>query len=213
MAAVDDDTYVAWTDTRLGKISSPNMKISFARLKQIPPPSISISPSSGIASQEITLIGKNFIPDGEVFIMIGDSYTSTIRTDDDGRFKAEIFMPMLREGKYRVTAIDISGNNASQFFYAEFGVDTVKKEFNESRKNHEDILGELRKLKDETESILRAANMSFHQELQQKIMKLEQELRDLAQLTYILAILLAASISSTIILLIKLRKSKRQLSE
>ena len=213
MAAVDDDVYVAWTDTRLGRIGSPNMKISFARLKQVPPPSISISPSSGIAGQEITLIGENFIPDGEVFIMIGDSYASTIRTDDDGRFKAEIFMPMLREGKYRITAIDISGNNASQLFYAEFGVDTMKKEFKESRKNYEDILGELRKLKDETESILRAANMSFHQELQQKIMKLQQELRDLAQLTYILTILLVASISSTIILLIKLRKSKRQSSE
>ena len=206
IAAVNDDVYVAWTDTRLGRIGSPNMKIGFARLKQVSLPSISISPSSGMAGQKITLIGENFIPDGETFIMIEDSYISMIRTDNDGRFKADIFMPMLKEGKYRITAIDISGNEASESFYAEYGTDTMKREF---RENYGSILRELHELKDEVKMTLRAVNMSSrYQELQQRIMKLERKLEDLNQLTYILTILLAASISSVIILLTRLKRTK-----
>ncbi|RLG08359.1 MAG: hypothetical protein DRN68_03830, partial [Thaumarchaeota archaeon] len=206
IAAVNDDVYVAWTDTRLGRIGSPNMKIGFARLKQVSLPSISISPSSGMAGQKITLIGENFIPDGETFIMIEDSYISMIRTDNDGRFKADIFMPMLKEGKYRITAIDISGNEASESFYAEYGTDTMKREF---RENYGSILRELHELKDEVKMTLRAVNMSSrYQDLQQRIMKLERKLEDLNQLTYILTILLAASISSVIILLTRLKRTK-----
>lgn len=209
IAATDDEVYIAWTDTRLGRIGSPNMKIAFARLKHISLPSILISPPSGIAGQKITLIGENFIPDGNVFIKVGDAYVSVVRTDEDGKFKADIFMPMLGEGSYRITAIDVSGNEASGFFYAEFGVDTMKRELKMAEENYENILKEFHGLKDEIEKLLKVANMNSYQSLEQRVMKLEQQLKELTNLTYILVILLAISFSSAIILLVKLRRMKK----
>lgn len=193
IAAIDEEVYVSWTDTRLGGPGSPNMKIGFARTRHIPLPTILISPPSGHAGQEITIIGENFIPEGVVYLRVGDAYLSTIRTDREGKFQSKFFMPILSEGPYRIEAIDTSGNRAETYFYCELGLDTVKKEIDSMKKEYEKVLEKVMSrnmsiVGDKSyENVFEATKM-----LIDKISWLESELTYLRNVSYLVTALLAA---------------------
>ena len=209
--ATDEDVYIAWTDTRLGRPESPNMKIGFARSRHIPLPTILISPPAGAAGQKVTIIGENFIPDKEVYIQVGDAYVSVARTDYEGKFKVDIFMPMLGEGPYRVRAIDVSGNRAEGYFYAEFGMDTIKKTLKEQEESYQEMLDEILKLKKEVEEVAEKieAKSSSKQELLSKIEALRSEVESLTQLTHILVALLIISAAIIALITIKVWRMRR----
>ena len=209
--ATDEDVYIAWTDTRLGRPESPNMKIGFARSGHIPLPTILISPPAGAAGQKVTIIGENFIPDKEVYIQVGDAYVSVARTDYEGKFKVDIFMPMLGEGPYRVRAIDVSGNRAEGYFYAEFGMDTIKKTLRKHEESYQEMLDEILKLKKGVEEVAKKieANSSSRQELISRIEALRSEVESLTQLTHILAVLLIISAAIIALIMIKVWRMRK----
>ena len=209
--ATDEDVYMAWTDTRLGRPGSPSMKIGFARSRHIPLPTILISPPAGAAGQKVTIIGENFVPDKEVYIQVGDAYVSVARTDYEGKFKVDIFMPMLGEGPYRVRAIDVSGNRAEGYFYAEFGMDTIKKILRKHQESYQGMLGEILKLKKEVEEATKKieAKSSSKPELMSRIEALRSEVESLTQLTYILVALLIASAAIIALITVKVWRMRR----
>jgi len=192
IAATDEEVYVSWTDTRLGRQYSPNMKIGFARTRHIPLPSILVSPPSGHAGQEITIIGENFIPNGEVYIRVGDAYLSAVRSDRDGKFQTRIFMPILGEGPYKIEVIDASGNRAETYFYCELGIDTLKKEVESMKRDLDKIIGRTTignmssTVDKEYEEILASLRI-----LGDKIERLESESSYIKNLSYVLLIPLA----------------------
>jgi hypothetical protein len=192
IAATDEEVYVSWTDTRLGRPYSPNMKIGFARTRHIPLPSILVSPPSGHAGQEITIMGENFIPNGEVYIRVGDAYLSAIRSDRDGRFQSKIFMPILGEGPYKIEVIDASGNRAETYFYCELGIDTLEKSIDLMKKEFDKIIG-----KTTPGNISSPADKSYEEVLkslrilEDKIEKLESESSYMKNVSYLLLTLLA----------------------
>ena len=192
IAATDEEVYVSWTDTRLGRPYSPNMKIGFARTRHVPLPSILVSPPSGHAGQEVTIVGENFMPNGEVYIRVGDAYLSVIRSDRDGRFQSKISMPILGEGPYKIEAIDASGNRAEAYFYCELGIDTLKKDIGLIRGELDKIIGEITSgnmsgaVDKSCEEALKSLRM-----LADRIEKLESESSYMRNLLYLLLTLLA----------------------
>lgn len=137
IAVSDKDVYIAWTDTRLGRIGSPNSCIAIARTRPVSSPSIYISPPSGSAGTDVVLMGFNFAPIREVYVELEGVIITTLRTDDDGRFTTRLFIPVSGEGAHTIKAMDVSGNVAEAMFYTEFGFDTIRGEFQKS-------LGEIR---------------------------------------------------------------------
>jgi hypothetical protein len=123
--ATDEDVAMAWADSRLGEFGPMNQKIAFARMEAVSSPEIFISPPAGPAGQEVTLQGFDFQPDMGVFVQLGDSTISQLRTDLDGGFTARIFMPITSEGSQTITAFDESGNAASTSYFTEFGFGTI----------------------------------------------------------------------------------------
>jgi hypothetical protein len=193
IAATDGEVYVSWTDTRLGSPGSPNMKIGFARTRHIPLPKILVSPPSGHAGQEITIIGENFMPEGEVFLRVGDAYLSTIRTDREGKFQSKIFMPILSEGPYMIEAIDTSGNRAETYFYCELGLDTVKKEVDSMKNEYEKMFEKVTSMNMSTTKDKSYENVfETIKTLTDKISELESELTYIRNVSYVLMVLLAA---------------------
>jgi len=192
IAATDEEVYVSWTDTRLGRPYSPNMKIGFARTRHIPLPSILVSPPSGHAGQEITIMGENFIPNGEVYIRVGDAYLSAIRSDRDGRFQSKVFMPILGEGPYKIEVIDASGNRAETYFYCELGIDTIKKNIDLMKEEFDKIIGKTTPgnisttIDESYEEVLNSLRI-----LEDKIEKLESKSSYMKNLSYLLLTLLA----------------------
>lgn len=204
--ATDEDVYVSWTDTRLGSRGSPNMKIGFARTKHIPLPSILISPSSGFGGQEVTIVGENFIPDGEVYLRVGDAFISVVRTDKEGKFQSKIFMPILGEGPYKIEAIDLSGNRAETYFYSEVGLDTLRKEILSISMEYNEILDKIKNVN--ASSIETDSSKELLEEiddLKEKIFDLESQISFMEGLIYLL---LAISIAAFIALSITLRYRK-----
>ena len=126
LAATDEDAYMVWADTRLGEFGPTNQKIAFARQRSVPSPEIFLSPPAGPAGQEVTLQGFDFQPDLGVFVQLGDSTISTLRTDDDGGFTARLYMPITSEGSQTLTVFDESGNGASTSFFTEFGFGNIQ---------------------------------------------------------------------------------------
>ena len=114
-------------------------------------------------------------------------------------------MPMLGEGPYRVRAIDVSGNRAEGYFYAEFGMDSIKKILGKREEDYQGMLDEILKLKKEVEEVAKEieARSSSKSELMDRIEALRSEVESLTQLTHILAALLI--ISAVIIALIMIR--------
>jgi hypothetical protein len=126
LTATDDDVYMVWPDARLGEFGPTNQKIAFARTEAVPSPEIFISPPSGPGGQEVTLQGFDFQPDLGVFVQLGDSTISTLRTNDDGGFTARIYMPITSEGSQTITVFDESGNAAATSFFTEFGFGNIQ---------------------------------------------------------------------------------------
>ncbi len=121
LAATEDDVHLVWSDARLGEFGPANQKVATARIEAIDTPEIFISPPSGPGGQEVTLQGFAFQPDMGVYVQLGDSTISTLRTNMDGEFSARIYMPITSEGSQTITVFDESGNGASTSFFTEFG--------------------------------------------------------------------------------------------
>ena len=68
----------------------------------------------------------NFKPERNVFLEVAGVIVSTTRTNPDGRFSAQIFMPISGEGAHTVRAIEESGNVASSSFFMDFGFDNIQ---------------------------------------------------------------------------------------
>jgi hypothetical protein len=125
LTATEKDVHMAWPDARLGEFGPINQKIAVARTKAVDSPDIFISPPAGPGGQEVTLQGFAFQPDMGVFVQLGDSTISTLRTDLDGEFSARIYMPITSQGSQTITVFDESGNGASTSFFTEFGFGNI----------------------------------------------------------------------------------------
>jgi hypothetical protein len=89
-------------------------------------PEIVISPPAGPAGQQVILQGFDFQPDMGVFVQLGDSTISQLRTDLEGGFSASIFMPITSEGSQTLSVYDESGNGASTSYFTEFGFGNIQ---------------------------------------------------------------------------------------
>jgi hypothetical protein len=139
--AEDQDIYMVWADTRLGEFGPINQKVAFARQASVPSPEIFISPPAGPGGQEVVLQGFDFQPDLGVFVQLGDSTISTLRTNLDGEFTARIYMPITSEGSQTISVFDESGNGARTSFFTEFGFGNIA-----------ELIGDLNDRIDELES-------------------------------------------------------------
>ena len=128
LTATDDDVHMVWPDARLGEFGPINQKIATARTEAVDSPEIFINPPSGPGGQEVTLQGFDFQPDMGVFVQLGDSTISTLRTNDDGGFSARIYMPITSEGSQTIAVFDESGNVASTSFFTEFGFGNIQQQ-------------------------------------------------------------------------------------
>jgi hypothetical protein len=126
IAATEEDVHLAWSDARLGEFGPINQKIAVARTAAVPSPEIFISPPSGPGGQEVTLQGFDFQPDMGIYVQLGDSTISTLRTNLDGEFSARIYMPITSQGSQTITVFDESGNGASTSFFTEFGFGDIQ---------------------------------------------------------------------------------------
>ena len=126
ITATEEDVHLAWADSRLGEFGPINQKIAVARTAAVPSPELFISPPSGPGGQEVTLQGFDFQPDMGVFVQLGDSTISNLRTDLDGEFTARIYMPITSQGSQTITVFDESGNGASTSFFTEFGFGDIR---------------------------------------------------------------------------------------
>ncbi len=125
IAAIEDDAYLVWADTRLGEFGGFNQKIGFTRQRTIPAPEIFVSPNAGPAGEQITVQGHGFQPLINYYLLVGGTEVAAGRTDELGRMTARVFVPISGEGAHSVTLVDGSGNFASTSFYMEFGFDNV----------------------------------------------------------------------------------------
>ncbi len=125
LTATEDDVHMAWPDARLGEFGPINQKIAVARTEAVDSPEIFINPPSGPGGQQVTLQGFDFQPDLDVFVQLGDSTISTLRTNMDGGFTATIYMPITSEGSQSITVFDESGNFAATSFFTEFGFGNI----------------------------------------------------------------------------------------
>ena len=126
LTATDEDVYMVWADTRLGEFGSANQQIGFARQSAITPPSLFLNPPSGTAGRDVTIQGLGFQPRSNVAITVGGVLTSNERTNEDGAFTTNIYMPVTGEGARDVSAFDETGNVATASFYTEFGFDSIQ---------------------------------------------------------------------------------------
>ncbi|MGD8684091.1 MAG: sialidase family protein [Chloroflexota bacterium] len=126
LTATEDDVHMAWADARLGEFGPINQKIAVARTEAVDSPEIFISPPSGPGGQEVTLQGFSFQPDLGVFVQLGDSTISTLRTNLDGEFTARIYMPITSEGSQTISVFDESGNGASTSYFTDFGFGNIQ---------------------------------------------------------------------------------------
>ncbi|MCH7552601.1 MAG: exo-alpha-sialidase [Chloroflexi bacterium] len=125
--ATETDVYLIWADTRLGEFGPINQKIGFARRTSIPAPEIFLSPPAGPGGQEVTLQGFNLQPNLNVFIQAGGVTIANQRTDDQGRFTTNLFMPVTGKGAQTIRVLDESGNVATASFFTEFGFGDIAK--------------------------------------------------------------------------------------
>jgi hypothetical protein len=124
--ATNDEVYMVWADGRLGEFGPTNQKIAFARKRLMPSPSVFISPPSGPAGRDIVVQGFNFQPRRDIFVEVAGVIVSTARTQENGRFSTQIFVPISGRGAHTVRVIEESGNVASTSFFMDFGFDTIK---------------------------------------------------------------------------------------
>jgi len=128
LTATEDDVHMAWPDARLGEFGPTNQKVAVARTEAVDSPEIFINPPAGPGGQEVTLQGFDFQPDMGVFVQLGDSTISTLRTNDDGGFTARIYMPITSVGSQTIAVYDESGNFAATSFFTEFGFGSIQEQ-------------------------------------------------------------------------------------
>lgn len=131
LTATEEDVHMAWPDARLGEFGPINQKIAVARTEAIDSPEIFINPPSGPGGQQVTLQGFDFQPDMGVFVQLGDSTISTLRTNLDGGFTATIYMPITSEGSQNITVFDESGNFAATSYFTEFGFGNIAEQIDD----------------------------------------------------------------------------------
>jgi hypothetical protein len=124
--ATDEETYMVWADGRLGEFGPLNQKIAFARKAAVPQPEIFINPPAGPGGQQVTIVGSEYQPDMGIFVQLGDSTISQLRTDPDGEFTAQVYMPITSEGSQTLSVFDESGNGASTSYFTEFGFGNIQ---------------------------------------------------------------------------------------
>lgn len=135
-----EDVYMVWPDARLGEFGPPNQKIAFARLRAIPSPQVAVFPPAGPGGQLVTVQGFNFQPESSVLIQLGDAVIASARTDLQGRFQAQIYMPLTAEGPQNVRVYDASGNFAQASFFTEFGFNNVQTLYQEILRRLEEMI-------------------------------------------------------------------------
>jgi hypothetical protein len=74
----------------------------------------------------VTLQGFNFQPDINVFIRVGGVIVTSARTNLEGRFSSQVFVPISGQGAHEVQVFDDSGNRAASSFFMEFGFDDIQ---------------------------------------------------------------------------------------
>ncbi|MGH2561163.1 MAG: sialidase family protein, partial [Thermomicrobiales bacterium] len=126
IAATEDEVYMVWADTRLGEFGGPNQQIAFARQSAIRSPELFLNPPSGPSGRTIDIQGFGFQPDSNILLLVGGVIVSNERTDDEGLFQTQIFMPVTGEGASNISAFDETGNAATASFYTEFGFDNIQ---------------------------------------------------------------------------------------
>ena len=82
---------------------------------------------AGPGGQEVTLQGFNLQPNLNVFIQAGGVTIANQRTDDQGRFTTNLFMPVTGTGAQTIRVLDESGNVATAPFFTEFGFGDLAK--------------------------------------------------------------------------------------
>ena len=165
--ATEEDVYMVWADTRLGEFGPVNQKIGFSRRQAIPAPEIFISPPAGPGGQAVTLQGFNFQPDIDLFVQVGGVLVSTERTNNQGRFTTQVFIPISGEGAHDVTIFDDSGNFATASFFMEFGFDNVQD-------IQASLEGQVRSLQQGLESVEGDISTALSEELQRVRDSLQQ---------------------------------------
>ncbi|MBA3414468.1 MAG: exo-alpha-sialidase, partial [Chloroflexia bacterium] len=128
IAASEEDVYLVWADTRLGEFGGPNQQIGFARQQAIAPPSLFLNPPSGDAGRDVAIQGLGFQPDSNITIDVGGITVTNLRSNENGEFQTNIYMPVTGEGPRNVVAYDETGNVATSSFYTEFGFDSIARE-------------------------------------------------------------------------------------
>ena len=126
IAASEEDVYMVWADGRLGEFGPTNQKIGFARKRLMPTPSIFISPPSGPGGKDVVIQGFNFQPNRNIFVEVAGVIVSTARTQAEGRFTTQIFIPISGKGAHSVRVIEESGNVATSSFFMDFGFDSIQ---------------------------------------------------------------------------------------
>ncbi len=137
--ATADDVYLVWADTRLGEFGPTNQKIGFARRSAIRSPEVFLNPPAGPGGQPVTLQGFNFQPDINVFIRVGGVIVTSARTNLEGRFTSQVFVPISGRGAHEVQVFDDSGNRAASSFFMEFGFDDIQSSQQELAKRVEGL--------------------------------------------------------------------------
>jgi hypothetical protein len=139
LKATENDVYMVWADTRMGEFGGPNQKIGFARQRGITQPEIFISPPAGAGGQEVTIQGFNFQPDINVFVQLEDVTIAVTRTNAEGRFTTNLYMPITGEGPQTVRAVDASGNMAAGSYFTEFGFGDIQDLYRDLSRQLDDI--------------------------------------------------------------------------
>lgn len=115
------NVYLAWTDTRLGELQTPNQQIGFARSQPLMSPSLRVSPAEGVVESEVLIDGAGFQPMAPVAIGIGGATLTTVISDEQGALRTTVTLPITVAGPHELRAADETGNLAT----ADFTVTTI----------------------------------------------------------------------------------------
>jgi hypothetical protein len=74
----------------------------------------------------VTIQGFRYQPESNVQILVGGVIVANQRTNAEGEFTTQIFMPVTGEGAQSIQVYDETGNQATASFYTEFGFDNIR---------------------------------------------------------------------------------------
>jgi predicted nuclease with TOPRIM domain len=173
--STEEDVYLIWPDGRLAEFGGYNQKIGFARQRPINSPAVSVTPPAGAGGQSVVIQGFSFQPESEILVQLGDAIISSTRSNSEGRFTLNLYMPLTAEGPQTVRVFDASGNGASASYFTEFG-------FNNLQASGKDIK-ELQNAYKELIELLKSQNGQNNQagvkELQTSVSALQASQKDL----------------------------------